>query len=169
MGGAVSLSYAFEHQDKLDGLILSGPAAQLGAAPAVVRLIGRVLSAVAPSTGVFAIDSAIISRDPEIVRDYDTDPLNYRGKVPARTVAELSDAIGSFPERLRGLTLPILTMHGSADQVTPPEGSEMILERAGSKDKSIIRYDGLYHELLNEPERQKVLDDIVAWMDARLA
>lgn len=169
MGGALSLSYAFEHQDRLDGLILSAPAAKLGAAPLPVRVVGRVLSTVAPKAGVFTIDSSAISRDPEIVRLYDTDPLNFHGKLPARTIGELSDAIGSFPERVEGLTVPLLTMHGSADRVTPPEGSEMILERAGSKDKSIIRYPGLYHELLNEPERQQVLDDIVAWIDARLA
>jgi alpha-beta hydrolase superfamily lysophospholipase len=59
-------------------------------------------------------------------------------------------------------------MHGTADRITPPQGSEMIVERAGSEDKSIIRYDGLYHELLNEPERQKVLDDIAEWIEARL-
>jgi len=109
-----------------------------------------------------------VSRDPEVVRDYDSDPLNHHGKLPARTVRELSDAVGEFPERVGGLTLPILTMHGTADRITPPEGSDMVVERAGSEDKSIIRYDGLYHELLNEPERQKVLDDIAGWMEARL-
>jgi acylglycerol lipase len=169
MGGAVALDYAFEHQDRLDGLVLSAPLAQLEAAPALIRLAGRVLSVVAPKTGVFEIDSTAVSRDPGVVRDYDADPLNYHGKLPARTVAELSDSIRAFPERVAGLTLPILTMHGTDDRLTPPEGSEMVVERAASEDKSIIRYEGLYHELLNEPERQKVLDDIVAWMESHLA
>ncbi|MEA2308574.1 MAG: acylglycerol lipase [Thermoleophilaceae bacterium] len=168
MGGAVALSYAIEHQERLDGLILSAPAASLEAADPLTRLAGRALSLLLPKVGVFPIDSSGVSRDPEVVRDYDADPLNYHGKLPARTVAELSDAIGSYPENVARLTLPLLTMHGTADRITPPQGSEMIMERAGSEDKSIIRYDGLFHELLNEPERQRVLDDIVAWIEARL-
>lgn len=168
MGGAVALAYALEHQDRLDGMVLSAPLAALEAASPLTRIAGRVLSAIAPRTGVYAIDSSCVSRDPGVVRDYDADPLNHHGKLPARTVAELTSAIGAFPDTVGRLTLPILTMHGSADRLTPPEGSEMILERAGSEDKSIVRYEGLYHELLNEPERQKVLDDIVAWMEARL-
>jgi acylglycerol lipase len=168
MGGAVALAYAIRHQDRLRGLVLSAPLAALEAASPVTRVVGRVLSAVAPKLGVFPIDSSGVSRDPEVVRDYDADPLNYHGKLPARTVAELSRTVGGFPEGVAGLTLPLLTMHGTDDRITPPEGSEMVIERAGSADKSIIRYDGLYHELLNEPERQRVLDDIVAWMEARL-
>jgi acylglycerol lipase len=168
MGGAVALAYTIEYQDRLDGLVLSAPLAALEAAPAALRLAGRALSTLLPKVGVFPIDSTGVSRDPEVVRDYDSDPLNYHGKLPARTVAELTDAVGDFPERVAALTLPILTMHGTADRVTPPEGSEMVIERAGSADKSIIRYEGLYHELLNEPERQRVLDDIVGWMEARL-
>jgi acylglycerol lipase len=168
MGGAVALSYSFEHQDRLDGLVLSAPLAALEAASPVLRLAGQALSLLLPRAGVVPIDSEGVSRDPAVVRDYEADPLNHHGKLPARTVAELTGAIAGYPERVRELTLPILTMHGSADRLTPPEGSEMIVERAGSKDRSIIRYDGLYHELLNEPERQRVLDDIVGWMETRL-
>jgi acylglycerol lipase len=167
MGGAVALAYAIRHQDRLRGLVLSAPVAVPGAASPVERVAGRVLSVVAPKLGVFSIDSTAVSRDPNVVRDYDADPLNYHGKLPARTVAEITDAVGDFPEQVRGLELPLLTMHGTADRLVPPEGSEMLIERAGSEDRSIIRYDGLYHELLNEPERQRVLDDIVAWMETR--
>jgi alpha-beta hydrolase superfamily lysophospholipase len=168
MGGAVALAYAIEHQDRLDGLVLSAPLAAVEAASPVTRVAGRVLSTVAPRAGVYDIDSSGVSRDPAVVQDYDADPLNHHGKLPARTVAELTGAVARFPDQVGRLTLPILTMHGTADRLTPPEGSEMVLERAGSEDKSIIRYDGLFHELLNEPERQRVLDDAVAWMDARL-
>jgi alpha-beta hydrolase superfamily lysophospholipase len=168
MGGAVALAYAIRHQDKLDGLVLSAPLAALEAASPATRFAGRVLSAIAPKAGVYTIDSTAVSRDPQVVLDYDADPLNYHGKLAARTVKEVSDAVGDFPDEVGRLTLPILTMHGTADRLTPPEGSEMIIERAGSEDRSIIRYDGLYHELLNEPERERVLADIVDWTDARL-
>jgi alpha-beta hydrolase superfamily lysophospholipase len=168
MGGAVALAYAIHHQERLDGLILSAPLAALEAASPVTRLVGQVLSAVAPKLGVFGIDSSGVSRDPAVVADYDADPLNYHGKLPARTVKELTETVGSFPVHVDRLTLPILTMHGTDDRITPPAGSEMVIERASSEDKEIIRYDGLYHELLNEPERERVLGDVVAWMQARL-
>jgi alpha-beta hydrolase superfamily lysophospholipase len=167
-GGCVSIAYALEHQDNLDGLILSAPLAKLEAASPLERGAARVLSAFVPRLGVLGIDATTVSRDPQVVLDYDTDPLNYRGRLPARTVKEVSDAVGTFQDRAPELTLPFLTMHGTADELTPPDGSEMLIERASSEDREIIRYDGLFHELLNEPERAKVLSDIVAWIEARL-
>jgi alpha-beta hydrolase superfamily lysophospholipase len=167
MGGAVALSYTIEHEDALDALVLSGALAALEAASPVQRAAGRVLSAVAPKLGVVGIDSSAVSRDPQVVEDYDSDPLNYHGKLPARTVAELSRAIDGYPDAVQRFKLPMLVMHGGADRLTPIAGSQMVVERAASEDKTFIRYDELFHEILNEPERQQVLDDIADWLDAR--
>jgi acylglycerol lipase len=166
MGGCVALAYAARHQEKLDGLVLSAPLAALEAASPATRMVGRALSVLAPRLGVFAIDSSGVSRDPEVVRDYDADPLNYHGKLPARTVAELSNTVASFPEAVAKFTLPVLVMHGTADRIVPPVATAMIEERAGSDDLTVIRYDGLYHELLNEPERERVVGDIADWLDS---
>ena len=168
MGGCVALAYTIRHQDKLDGLVLSAPLAVLEAASAVERIAGRVLSVVAPKLGVYDIDSTAVSRDPQVVRDYDADPLNHHGKLPARTVAELSNTVGDFYEDVVRLTLPMLLMHGTADRLVPPQASEMVNERASSEDKTIIRYEGLFHEILNEPERERVAGDVADWLDARV-
>jgi alpha-beta hydrolase superfamily lysophospholipase len=167
MGGAVALSYTIEHEDALDALVLSAPLAALEAAPPVARIAGRVLSVVAPSLGVVAIDATAVSRDPQVVADYEADALNYHGKLPARTVSELARAIDGYPEAVTHFKLPMLVLHGTADRLTPIAGSEMVVERAASDDKTLKRYDGLFHEILNEPERQHVLDDIAGWLDAR--
>jgi acylglycerol lipase len=166
MGGTVALAYTARHQEKLDGLVLSAPLAALEAASPAQRAAGRVLSVVAPKLGVIAIDSSKVSRDPAVVSDYDSDPLNHRGKLPARTVQELSDAIRGFPEAVSRMTLPMLVMHGTADTLVPPMATDMIEQRAASDDLTVIRYDGLYHELLNEPERDRVVGDIADWLDA---
>ena len=168
MGGAISLSYTFEHQEKLDALILSAPAASLEAASAPVRLIGRVLSAVAPTLGVFDVDPSTISRDPDEVAAYANDPLNHQGRLPARTVAELTAAIEDFPERIVRIELPLLVMHGSADELTPDSASRMVHERASSADKTLRIYDGYYHEIFNEPQadRERVLDDLLGWLNS---
>src|SRR3954466_9051207 len=167
MGGCVAIAYTTEHEDALDALVLSGALAALEAASPVQRAAGRVLSVVAPKLGVVGIDSSAVSRDPQVVDEYDSDPLNYHGKLPARTVAELSQAIDGYPDAVQRFKLPMLVMHGGADRLTPIAGSQMVVERATSEDKTFIRYDELFHEILNEPERQQVVDEIAEWLDAR--
>jgi acylglycerol lipase len=166
MGGTFGVQYALAHQDRLAGLILSGPLAALDGAPAPLRLAGRVLSVIAPAIGLIAVDSGLVSRDPQVVEAYRADPLVHHAKLPARTLAELASAIDAFPARAPQITLPTLILYGTEDRLAPPRGSVMLGERIGSADKTITPYEGLYHEILNEPERQIVLDDVCAWLNA---
>jgi acylglycerol lipase len=168
MGGAISLEYALKHQERIDALVLSAPATDLEAASAFELLASRVLSAVAPGAGVFDVDSSTISRDPEVVRAYDEDPTVFHKKLPARTVSEIARAVQSLPERVPRLSVPLLVMLGTGDQLVPPRAGRMVHELAGSEDKRLIEYPGLYHEILNEPEQDQVMDDLVEWLDAHL-
>jgi alpha-beta hydrolase superfamily lysophospholipase len=116
---------------------------------------------------VFKIEDDAISRDPEVVRAYQQDPLNHDGKLPARTLAEIMRSMDAMPRRVPGLHTPLLLLHGSEDRLCPPEGSRMVHALAGSGDKTLKIYDGLYHEIFNEPERAAVVDDLLAWMAKR--
>jgi acylglycerol lipase len=60
-------------------------------------------------------------------------------------------------------------MYGTADGLCDPAGSVMLDERIGAADKTVHAYDGLYHEIFNEPEREAVLDDLCTWVAARVA
>ncbi len=166
LGGCVALEYALDYRDTLDGLALSAPLAKLDVANPVQLVAARAVSAVAPSFGVYKVDSSAVSRDPEVVRDYDEDPLVLHDKLPARTVAEIAAAIERFPDRLPSLTVPLLVQVGTADELVPPEAAEMVEELAGSEDRTLIEYEGLYHEVLNEPEQKEVMDDLVEWLKA---
>jgi alpha-beta hydrolase superfamily lysophospholipase len=168
MGGTIGLRYAVRHPDRLSGLILSGPLAELAAAPAPLRIAARVLSAMAPRLPLIAVDSAQVSRDPEVVSAYRSDPLVHHGKLPVRTVAELAKAIDAFPEDVRAITVPTLIIYGTEDALCPPSGSVMLGERIGAEDKTVTPYEGLFHEILNEPERELVLADIRSWLAARV-
>jgi alpha-beta hydrolase superfamily lysophospholipase len=64
------------------------------------------------------------------------------------------------------IRLPLLIMHGTDDLLVPYQGSEVLYRRASSADKTLKLYPGLYHEILNEPEKQTVLEDVAAWLDA---
>lgn len=167
MGGCVSLRYALAHQEELSGLVLSAPLAVLDVNP-IARVVSRVLSRIAPRLPVYKIDGTTVSRDPEVVSRYDSDPLNHRGMLPARTIGELTRAVGEFHERLPELRLPILVVHGTGDRLVDPAGSMLVRDRAASEDCTLISYDGLYHEVLNEPERERVLADVADWIEARL-
>jgi acylglycerol lipase len=165
MGGLISLAYALRHQEELSGLVLSAPLAVLEANP-VARTAVRALSAVAPRLPIYKIDGTTVSRDPDVVRAYDADPLNHRGMLPARTVGEIAATVATFDARLPELTLPILTIYGSGDRLVDNAGSKLVDARSGSEDSTLIAYDGLYHEVLNEPERDRVIADVGSWIDA---
>jgi alpha-beta hydrolase superfamily lysophospholipase len=167
MGGTIAVQYALSHQDRLTGMILTGPLAAIEAG-APLRLAGRVLSVVAPTLPLIGVDPALVSRDPQVVSAYESDPLVHHGKLPARTLAELASAIDRFPDAVPAITVPTLILYGTADGLCPPTGSRMLGERLGARDKSVRAYEGLYHEILNEPERDEVLADIRGWLSARV-
>lgn len=167
MGGLIGLRYALAHQDRLSGLVLSGTLAQVDAVPKPLELVGRTLSLIAPRAPLIAIDAALVSRDPAVVEAYRSDPLVHHDKLPARTAVQVADAAAALPSTVGAITVPVLILYGSADGLCPPSGSVMLGERIGAADKTVKAYDGLFHEILNEPEREAVLEDIVAWLDAR--
>jgi alpha-beta hydrolase superfamily lysophospholipase len=168
MGGLIAVRYALAHQDRLAGLILSATLAQLDAVPKPLELVGRALSVIAPRAPLIAIDHTLVSRDPDVVKDYRSDPLVHHGKVPARTAVQLADAVARFPSTVGSITVPTLILYGTADALCPPAGSVMLGDRIGAADKTITAYEGLFHEILNEPERETVLDDVAAWLAARV-
>lgn len=168
MGGSIALGYALCHPEDLSGLILSGPAVG-GFVPAGQRLVLKLLSALAPNLGTLALPASGVSRDPAVVSAYERDPLVYHGKVPARTAGEMVAAAASFPARVAQMKLPVLIQHGAKDQLIPVEPNRTVYEALGATDKTVTIYDGLYHEIYNEPEHARVIDDLVAWLEAHPA
>jgi len=63
---------------------------------------------------------------------------------------------------------PCLILHGGDDQIVSSEASQNLYDQIASTDKQIKIYDGLYHEILNEPEKETVLADIHQWIEARI-
>jgi acylglycerol lipase len=169
MGGTIAVRYAVLHGERLSGLILSGALAAFPDAPAAQKAALRAFSRLIPRLPAVAIDAGLVSRDPDVVKTYVEDPLVYHGKLPARTVAELAAAIDAFPSEVGRITVPTLIMYGTDDGLCLPAGSLMLSERIGAPDKTLKAYDGLHHEILNEPEQDQVLDDVCAWLGARVA
>lgn len=167
MGGSLALNYALNHPEKLAGLVLSGPAIG-GGLPRLQALLLALLSRVAPALGMIQLDADAVSRDPQVVADYKADPLVFLGKVPARTAREMMHAITTYPSRVGTMQVPCLLMHGSADTLVRAADAQPVFDAIGSPDKTVKIFDGLYHEIFNEPERLQVLGLVRDWLDARL-
>lgn len=169
MGGAIVFAYGVERPDNYDLMVLSAPAvAAQDMVPRVVALAAKVLGVVAPGLPVEALDFNAISRDPEVVNAYNTDPLVYHGKVPAGLGRALLQVGETMPQRAPALTTPLLVVHGTGDSLVPIEGSRRLVECVGSADVELKEYGGLFHEVFNEPEQNQVLDDVVSWLNLRL-
>jgi acylglycerol lipase len=170
MGGAISAAYLTTRQEEFSGAILSGPAVKISDDMSKLTLfMGKVLSALAPKSGLLQLEADGISRDPEVVKTYENDPLVYRGKITARLAGELFSAIKRTAENAHKITLPLLIVQGGEDKLVPPDGASLFHERIGSADKSVKIYDGLYHEIFNEPEREEVLTDVENWLEHHLS
>ena len=169
MGGLIATAYTLQHQQELAGLIVSAPLLKAGdSVSGGTIMAARVLSAIAPRMGVQALDSTYLSRDKAVVEAYDKDPLVYRGKITARLGSEMFSTMAKIEPQMSTITLPILIMQGSADKLVSQDGSKTLFAKAGSKDKTLKIYEGFYHEIFNEKERDKVFADLDPWLDSHV-
>jgi acylglycerol lipase len=169
MGGLIALRLAVRASVPIDGLVVSAPAACPRDVSRLTLTVGRALSRLAPNTGVLRLPLNRISRDPAVVDAYNHDPLVFRTPIRARLGAEMLTAMDRVDAGLPGLRMPLLVMQGTADGLVDPGCGPHVYKRAGSADKTLKMYDGLWHEIFNEPERDHVLDDLAAWVRAHLA
>lgn len=167
MGGLLAASFTIQHQEQLAGTILSAPLIMVGAGvPGILKLISNILARIAPRMGVQDLDSAWLSHDPAIAESYDRDPLNYRGKIMARSGAEMLRQANWALQKIPVISIPVLCLHGSEDKLADPAGSQYVYDHVSSVDKTIHLFDGLYHEIFNEYEKDKVFAFVSDWLDA---
>jgi alpha-beta hydrolase superfamily lysophospholipase len=165
MGGAIVTLYAIEKQPDLGGIITSAAALKVNVN--FIKVGGtKMTAALFPHAKVFQLDLDDFSRDPKVVKEAKADGLVYRDAAPARTAKELLGAIRTIEDNMEAVKVPVLALHGAADEVTDPQGSKDLVARAGTKDKTLKIYPGLVHDLIHEPEKEKVMADIETWLEA---
>jgi alpha-beta hydrolase superfamily lysophospholipase len=166
LGGLLVLHFALQRRPPLAGVVAVGPPLRTALREHRARMLAvHTLGSLLPSaTLTSGLDATQISRDPNVVAAYQTDPLVHsRASLGlARDVIATSDRILADAH---GFPLPLLLMHGGADPLTYPSGSRLFAERIAG-DCTLKVYDGLYHEIHNEPERQQVFADLLSWLDA---
>lgn len=171
MGSLLALSFALRYQNLLAGLLLSGVAVDGDKIlPAPLITAARGLARIVPRSRLFpAVAAPLISHDAEIVAAYQNDPLVDRGGWRVGMGYLLIDSGRKLRARAGDITLPVLLLHGGDDKITPVSGAEYLYQQFASADKTLKVYPGLYHEVHNETEKDKVLADMLGWLDQRTA
>jgi acylglycerol lipase len=168
LGGLITTRYSLDHADKLSGVVLSGaalkrPHSVSGFSAGLAQLVAMV----APGLKVVQVDDSEFSKDKAVMAALASDPLVSRDKLPAATAAATLKAIADAQQRMSQLKLPLLVIYGTADSVNPIEGSQAFVKAVASTDKTLKAYSGVYHDMLNEPERDQIAADVIAWLLAR--
>ena len=166
-GGVVSCVYTLEHQSEIDGLICESFAFQVPA-PDFALAVFKGLSYIAPHFHALKLKNEDFSRDPKVVEEMNNDPLIKDESQPLETLAEMVRADESLKKEFPLIKIPVLIMHGTADKATKPEGSQFFFETVGSTDKTLKLYEGHYHDMLNDLEKEVVMADIQNWIDERI-
>lgn len=168
MGGLIVSYYLLNYRADIKGAVISAPIIKILGLSRTMIALGKVLSVIAPKAGLKKLDATGISRSPEVVDAYNDDPLVFHGKTPARWGGECLKAMLYVTDHMREISQPFIALQGEADKMADPTGVRMLYEEAGSTDKILKTYPGLYHEIFNEPEHEQVLKDVEAWLSARI-
>jgi len=164
LGGLISLGYVLDGRSLPDLLVLSAPA--VGASiPAWQRVLVGVVSRLAPGTRLAnRLPTDVLAKSPAVWSDYIADPLNEHrstARFGALALAEQERVAASLDR----LAIPTLVIHGGDDRLVPTATSELFESRRGVTRRV---YEGVRHELHNEPEAEVVLDDVIAWIRENL-
>lgn len=169
MGGGLVAAYVLKNQPDAKGVILSSPAIkEAEGTSAILIAVSGLINRFLPKLKVLKLDITGVSRIPEEVQKYKNDPLNYQENIPARTGYELYQMMQFIQGNAEKFTLPFLLIHGNADRLTNPKGSELLAAKAKSSDKTFRVFPGGYHELINDSDREEVMQVLVDWVGERI-
>lgn len=166
MGGNLILNYALRRKPDAKGVIATGPWLKLAFEPSRMQvMLAKMMQKIFPAfTQSSDLATDALSRDPDVVRAYEEDPYVH-DKLSARLFTEIHNAGLWALEHADEFPLPLLLMHGDADRLTSAEASKEFGEKA--KEKTDLRiWEGFYHEIHNEPEKEDVFKTVVEWLDA---
>lgn len=168
MGGMVLTRYVQTRTIDARGLVFSSPFLGFNDdVPKVLIALASVLGKIAPWLPVGGVDNTGLSRDPKAVEAADNDPLCFHGKIRARTGQQFDVTIGRARADFAAITAPAYIIHGACDKIVPSAGSRMLHEGIGSEDKTLKVYDGGYHELWNDLDKDDAIAGIRDWILAR--
>ena len=171
LGGMLALAYATQHSDELQGVIATGaflrsPLWDQTAKVALVKMLGSLIPGLTLPIG---LDPSTISSDPAVIERYVNDPLVH-GKTSLGLAMASLNGIDLCFTHTQEIICPLLLMHGTDDRLVYASGSEEFAKLAGetNNDVTLKLWDGLHHEIHNEPEQADVFKFMIEWLDRHL-
>ena len=167
LGGLLVLVRALAEPAGISGVIATGPWIRLAfPAPRSKVWMGRALKGILPAMTVSTgLEQAALSRYAEVVAAYASDPLVH-DRLSFRLGIEILDEGQRLLAQADRVHLPLLLMHGEADRIMDPAATREFSERAGSPDKTLRLWPGMFHEIHNEPGWEKVVEASTGWVAA---
>ena len=167
-GGLIGLRALEEGMGPFKAAVLSAPAMGLALKANPVKVAaGKLMSRILPKLNLPPeIPNTFLCRDPDRVASYGADPL-VNHCVNCRWFTEFLDAQEEGYAKVSQVTLPVLVLHPTGDRIISPDSVRKMYDGLGSPDKELLTLEGYYHEPLNEPEREDVFHQMLAWLDAR--
>jgi alpha-beta hydrolase superfamily lysophospholipase len=169
MGALIALDYLLHHPNGLHGAVISGaPIEPVGVATPQQVLLARLLSRLWPRFPLEVdLELEALCRDPAVVRAYREDALVH-GQSTTRWGAEALRAVERVKARASEIDLPLLVVHGEADRINDAAGARWLHDQVASEDKQLHLYPGSYHEVHNDLDQGKLVEDLEKWMERLL-
>ena len=168
MGGNIALNYALKKKSNITGLIATGSWIMLQQnPPSSLVFFAKFINKYYPTfTQNSGLNVKHISTVADEVEKYKTDPLVH-SKITSNTGLEMIKAAEYLKNYNDEMPVPTLIMHGGADKITSPEGSQQFSKRAKG-DLTYKEWPGLYHEIHNEVNRTEVFEYTLRWINEML-
>ncbi|WP_432663023.1 alpha/beta hydrolase [Wukongibacter baidiensis] len=162
MGGFISVLYGILYKNKIDGQILSAaatmtPSRVKGVKVKALKLVNKVFPKIRMKNPMLRY----LLKNGE-------DELVLRSATLNLYTQFLADGIEWIRENFESYEYPCLILHGGDDREIAKEASEQLYSSISSVDKEIKIYDGLYHEMIKQKDRDMVLYDIHKWIENRI-
>lgn len=169
LGGNLTLYYCLTQKPQLKGAIVTSPGlATATPVPAVKLALGKMMYNLMPA---MQMDNGLLrsglSRDPEVEKKYSADPLVH-GKISARLALDLINNGKFIVDHAAEFPIPLLLMQGTGDLLVNPPMTKKFANAAPLAKITYKEWEGLYHELHNEPEKAQVLKTMTDWLDLEL-
>ncbi len=169
MGGMLTLFYLIQRRPQISGAIITSPFLHsVFDLRKVQILMAKVLGRIIPHMSISSrLEVEGLSRDPAVIAAYRHDPLIH-DRISARFGKACLQAISYIFEHASEIKAPLLLMHGTEDRINFASGTKKIAALL-TNDCTLKLWEGLYHELHNEPEKDQVFDYLQSWLESKIA
>ncbi len=168
LGAAIAATYCIDYANDVDGLILSAPAYDVPLFPFWMEWLAYLLNVFMPARSCrYPSTRGKRSRDPAVDAAVAEDPLIFNRGTP-RFYVEFRKMNRYLHERAGQIGLPTLILQGGADTIIRPKGAESLSAQLKHPKNKLIWYEGHYHEVFHEIGRERVVADMITWLEILL-